>query len=928
MNQPSSVNPASIDQLTNWLRSRRLKYPDAPLRKLLRGTKVTREQLIDLACVDLMHRRRQGQHAQVEEYTKQFPLLEEQSVLLDLIDAELCVRMELKEPVKKEEFAKRFPQLADSIAQLLDLPEHRLHSSAGLSWDLPGETSAPARTNNPTEQEKLPERLGGYRILRLLGRGAMGAVYEAKQISLDRLVALKTIRERIVHHPVTLARFTREAYSAAQLTHQNVVQIYDFGEDNGRLFFSMERVSGGTIADIVRRKGTLKPRIAAGYILQAARGLHYAHRHGMVHRDIKPANLLVSSDGIVKVADLGLVKLPDQLSESLDQASRQDEMTSHLPDTVSVSVGMESGTEVTMQGTAVGTPPYMAPEQSFDAAAVDHRADVYSLGCTLFFMLSGRPPFQGSDASEIMRQHAHDAPPDLGQINPGVPAPLRQIVARALAKRPIDRYDSAAELMDDLESFLGIAKDGGFVPTSDQVDQWESIAERFRTAAPQRPLIRWAFPILVVMCITFFAGTLWLAPAWWSLAPALFIVSTITTLLLDKRNGENSIVTAIRKWFFSLSWMDWGLGFVVALVLLLAVIATGGIVGMLMGAALGGISAFAFYYGLVQPSQSRESEPLSLADRFIRNLRISGADEEGLQNMVAKYSGNHWQRLFEALFGYQMLVNARERLKLDPSFNKPNASGIRDSLCAKLGARAERNRYQRDQQRLFKIEQLGLQSQGVDPSAARNQAWQIAAAVVEDAKRINHQEAAADAAAKAKRERIKEMLADARSGKYRLAKQPVSHWKLALSGQTRLLAGLILLAIFVLWGNQNGMFEPFRELDTLTDLTKGRVDLEEVSSALRESAATTDAIEGEPPPKLLGTYPWSVGIASVLLMMSAFVSGWRMTPPAAIATFMILYGASLGIPAVGPLDAWVIATLTGLVIYLPGVIWGEEDTPT
>ena len=282
-----------------------------------------------------------------------------------------------------------------------------------------GRSSSPAVSNSSPGD--LPERLGGYRIIRLLGRGAMGAVYEAKQISLDRFVALKTIRDRLANNPATLARFTREAYAAAQLTHHNVVQIYDFSEENGKYFFSMEWVRGGPLDELVKEKGTLEPKLAAGYILQAARGLLVAHRNGMVHRDIKPANLLLSDEGVLKVADLGLVKIADLPDPDSDVGATSVDYS-------------QSGTQVTMQGTAVGTPAYMAPEQGLDAANVDHRADIYSLGCTLFYLLSGRPPFNGSVVSEVMEQHANQPVPDIQSVNSRVPSQLEQIICRSMPK--------------------------------------------------------------------------------------------------------------------------------------------------------------------------------------------------------------------------------------------------------------------------------------------------------------------------------------------------------------------------------------------------------------------------------------------------------------------------------------------------------------
>ncbi|MEZ6108725.1 MAG: serine/threonine-protein kinase [Pirellulaceae bacterium] len=153
-------------------------------------------------------------------------------------------------------------------------------------------------------------RLGGYRLLKELGRGGMGSVYLAKQLSLGRRVAIKTIRGKWASNPRAIARFIREAYAAAQLVHHNVVQIYDLDQDNGTNFFSMELVTGGSLDDVIKKEGKLEPRRAATLLLQAARGLKFAHDHGMVHRDVKPANLMINSEGLVKVADLGLVKTP------------------------------------------------------------------------------------------------------------------------------------------------------------------------------------------------------------------------------------------------------------------------------------------------------------------------------------------------------------------------------------------------------------------------------------------------------------------------------------------------------------------------------------------------------------------------------------------------------------------------------------------
>ncbi|HRX83254.1 MAG TPA: serine/threonine-protein kinase, partial [Pirellulaceae bacterium] len=262
--------------------------------------------------------------------------------------------------------------------------------------ELTGNEATAIEATVPAERSRVPERLGGYRIIRELGSGAMGAVYLAKQVSLDRLVALKVIQRRFAKNPTFLARFTREAYAAAQLTHHNVVQIYDLGTDGQTSFFSMEYVRGKSLAELSEDQGPMEPKTAVGYILQAARGLEFAHSHGMVHRDVKPANLMLNAQGVVKVADLGLVKTPDSDGEQLDAADLNTPNASSLA---------SARSNVTMRNAVIGTPNYMAPEQAQNASNVDHRADIYSLGCTLYSLLTGRPPFAGDTVMEVISKH-------------------------------------------------------------------------------------------------------------------------------------------------------------------------------------------------------------------------------------------------------------------------------------------------------------------------------------------------------------------------------------------------------------------------------------------------------------------------------------------------------------------------------------------
>jgi eukaryotic-like serine/threonine-protein kinase len=263
----------------------------------------------------------------------------------------------------------------------------------------PDQTSAfsddqPAAKAKPKSgPDEIPDKLGGYEVVKVLGKGGMGAVLLGKQLSLNRKVALKIMHSRLAKDPAFVARFTREAYAAAQLVHHNVIQVYDIGQDTGIHYFSMEFVNGKSLMDEVKDKGKLDVEVAVGYILQAARGLRFGHVQGMIHRDIKPDNLMLNNDGIVKVADLGLVKLPtpDVPQNKGAEASLGDDD--------------ETDTGMTRAGVVMGTPSYMAPEQSRDSSTVDARADIYSLGCTLYVLVTGKPPFSGKSALEVMSKH-------------------------------------------------------------------------------------------------------------------------------------------------------------------------------------------------------------------------------------------------------------------------------------------------------------------------------------------------------------------------------------------------------------------------------------------------------------------------------------------------------------------------------------------
>jgi tRNA A-37 threonylcarbamoyl transferase component Bud32 len=264
--------------------------------------------------------------------------------------------------------------------------------------------------------------LGSYVLLDKLGEGGMGQVFKAHNWKLGQVVALKLIRKERLTSADAVRRFHREIRAAAQLNHPNVVHAYDADEIGGTHLLVMEYAEGTDFARMVRERGPLPVAEACEYVRQAALGLQHVYERGLVHRDIKPSNLLVSRQGTVKILDLGLALLT---------GSEEDRGASAA---------------LTREGMLMGTADYMAPEQAQESHAVDVRADLYSLGCTLYFLLAGRPPFPTGTPIQKLTKHQVEEPAPLEQLRPDVPPGLAAVVRKALAKRPGDRYQTPAEL--------------------------------------------------------------------------------------------------------------------------------------------------------------------------------------------------------------------------------------------------------------------------------------------------------------------------------------------------------------------------------------------------------------------------------------------------------------------------------------------------
>jgi tRNA A-37 threonylcarbamoyl transferase component Bud32 len=304
-------------------------------------------------------------------------------------------------------------------------------ATAAGGADQTSSADASGRPDPHAEQIALPAELCDhprYRFVRFLGQGGMGAVYLAEHKVLKQPRAVKVIKPALIGAPRAVERFAKEIELLAKLHHAHIVQAYDAEQAGDLHFLVMEYVEGETLAAVLKQRGPLPVELACDYVRQAALGLQYAHEQALVHRDLKPANLLLTREGSVKILDFGLGRLASE------------------------SCG--SPPALTDEHVLMGTPDYMAPEQILGAHAVDARADIYSLGCSLFCLLAGRPPFHGATGMEVALAHLQHTLPSLREIRPDVPAELSGFVERMLAKKPEQRQQTASEVVQGLASFI------------------------------------------------------------------------------------------------------------------------------------------------------------------------------------------------------------------------------------------------------------------------------------------------------------------------------------------------------------------------------------------------------------------------------------------------------------------------------------------
>ncbi len=312
-------------------------------------------------------------------------------------------------------------------------------------------------------------RLGDYELLEEVARGGMGVVFRARQVSLDRTVAVKVLRDAWLATPVQVKRFRAEAANAAKLKHPNIVAVHEVGEQGGQHYFAMDLIKGTNLAELTR-DGPLPPQRAAELTRKVAEAVQHAHQQGVLHRDVKPSNVLLDPQGEPQVTDFGLARVLD------DESS------------------------LTLSGQVLGTPGYIAPEQATGTGTVGPAADIYSLGALLYHLVTGRAPFVGGTVGETLRHVVEQEPVSPQLLNPEVPRDLASVCLKCLAKRPGDRYDSASVLADDLRRFIcgepTIARPAGHT-------------ERLWRWCQRKPALSAAIGCAVLIGAVGFAGVIW-----------------------------------------------------------------------------------------------------------------------------------------------------------------------------------------------------------------------------------------------------------------------------------------------------------------------------------------------------------------------------------------------------------------------------------
>ncbi|MCU0703578.1 MAG: serine/threonine protein kinase [Fimbriiglobus sp.] len=759
-------------------------------------------------------------------------------------------------------------------------------SSAGGAGSCPSEMAHHGRL--------APSAIPGYRIEGVIGTGGMGTVYLARQLSLDRPVALKVMSPAWASDAVFAARFVREAYAAAQLNHPNVVQIFDIGEYGGSRYFSMEYVAGKCLADHVRGDGPLDVETAVGYALQAARGLKHAHDRGIVHRDVKPDNLLIDPHGVVKVADLGLVKTPD-LPAQADRLSPPSDSGLHTLPTDMTGVRM-----------ALGTPAYMAPEQCRDATAVDHRADIYSLGCTLYALVTGRQPFDADDSLGLMKKQAYEPPVPPELVNPRVPAEVSAIIQRMMAKRADERPRSMGEVIRTLEGWLGVRTHGPVVPRAEQIVEVERLTAAFFASPAAHSRARavngFVSAAAVAAVLLLFFGKV---PYAFGVA-GMLVQAAIAYFVIHGLTRKTYFYGRVRRFAAALSVGDW-LVATAAAGLFAAFLWLSGLLAVWVGLGLIGMAAAVVLSSTLDQKREVERYPtLSAADKLVRKLRKQGWAEAEVKSFFAKFGGRHWEEFFEAVFGFEAKLAARAELRGGAAGRRVKFAAWREPVIVLLNHIESQQRKARERRMLEGAEYDRLVAAGIPKRAARERADATAAALVEQASVIRESTLTGLESPSQTQSGVisfRPLLQPTLSGDGLPPETPAGPdhlawvWDALLGKALRAAAAATLIAACGLWVIQN---------DLANVLSRTEADVMPL------------ALPGVPEAWTNWCDTVNAGWGGVLLLVSLLYRGHRAAALTLLGTAVVVFGHKMGIRTVHPVQDYHVSMFLGTVLSLIG----------
>jgi hypothetical protein len=736
----------------------------------------------------------------------------------------------------------------------------------------------------------LPRRIGGYRVLRELGRDRLGPVLLARHGATGRLVALTVLKPEWACLLVFVDRLLRDAFIAAQVAHPNLVRLIAWGEDRGRVYFASELVKGITLAERVEQQGPLPPREAVAHVLQAARGLKFAHGQGLFHGDVRPEVITVDDEGVTRVDRLGLAKTPQ--SVAADEARAQ-------------------------------TGPIPVGDRWVEEARAAARVDLRGLGRTFHQLLTGSPPVGGDSATIVPRMTARGVAPDLAAL-----------VGSFIDARPESGYTDLGLAVAALERTLNAQNSGSTAPGEEHARTLMECITSFR-AAPAAQLRRrvvngaaaaWAVAVLVSLLARqprVAAGFL-----------GLGLMTLLAYFVVNGVTRRTELFAKVRALLLE-SRGDWLVGMAV-LVLVLTILVVFHLHWAYLGfGILGVVVALALHFEFDRKVEAERRGAVDAARALLRTLRLSGVDEGTLRRFVRTAAGDDWEEFFAVLFGSEALRATRE----------PSDRGLRrlirtrsvpwrDWVATWIEARQEARGQAREQLLLQSIEERAMVADGVNLLTARRKSRRIAEAMVAVSAEIRAaaRTSAAGATAAAPPsiaraihqafEAPEQVLVEREHGLIR--PETFWVWTLLFGPRMRFLLGTALVVGCLLWVDQNGIVSGAQ----IKEVAARAVEHSDPLKVLRDAKIDV-RVPAQTKPLDLPFLPrgianlfqgWGAGAAGLILILSAMVPGARMAffaiPGAAIA----LFGPRVGVPAIGPLSSATASMAIGAGVALLGIV--------